>query len=144
MEEKVKALTVQKFNLIATYFENNDAEYRRLVRENYSVLERDHIHFNVYATNLGVYSAYSTQFEGKVHDNGYSYCYTTEGNSPLNPLGEMLYPSKLKGKVDYLGNIRLYTDTTGISLFSTLPEAFEGSIGANGERLQMRTSFVRS
>jgi hypothetical protein len=132
LEEKAKSLSLQRFNLVASYLADNDSAYMLLVRANYELLHQDRVHFKVYSTTVGIYSSYATNFQGKVQPNGHAYCYTTEGNNPLNPIANMLYPSKLKGHVDYFGNIRLTTASTGAALFATVPEAFEGAIDAHG------------
>jgi hypothetical protein len=132
LEEKAKTLHLQRFNLVASYLADNDESYKRLVIENYRLLQQNHVHFKVYSTTLDLYSSYATKFSGKIHANGHAYCYTTEGNNPLNPIGNMLYPSRLEGHIDYFGNIRLNTASTEISMIATLPSAFEGTIDSNG------------
>lgn len=132
IERRIKELESRCFRLADNYLLKNDAEYIALAKENLKIMESSDLYFKVTATTMAVMHSHSTSFKGNISENGYAYCYTHQGNFPLNPVAEYMFPKRLVGHVNHWGELQLKAVTSGFGLIHTLPKDYRGRITADG------------
>ncbi len=123
----------KRFRLIEIHLQQTNDAYLQLVRANLQLLSSDKAHFKVTTNTYGFISSYATRFSGNLLDNGYAYCQSVEGNNPLLPMADFSFPSRLTGRIDHWGAIQLSATATDLAFIKTLPKAYEGRIGSNGQ-----------
>lgn len=132
INDRIKEVKSQCFRLVDKQLLSSDKEYSALAKENLRLIAAERAYFKVTATTMAVLHSHSTRFKGNVAENGYAYCYADQGNFPLNPVAEYMFPSRIEGKVDHWGNLHLKAVATGFGFIQTLPKDYKGVIGSDG------------
>lgn len=126
----------KQVNAVASFLEKEFAPFRELVEGNYELLEGSRVIFKLIHADL-TFSVKSENrssgslikwIRGAMHQNGYLYGHVITTQSCLQFLQ---YPSQLRGKIDYLGNMRFMRHSIKLSLIN-LPRAFAGAVGNRG------------
>lgn len=132
IDGRIQELQNQCFQLADKQLLNSDKEYSALAMENLQLIAEEQAYFKVTSTTMAVMHSHSTRFKGNVSENGYAYCYTDQGNFPLNPVAEYMFPSRIEGKVDHWGNLHLKAVSAGFGFIQTLPKDYRGTIRPDG------------
>lgn len=136
LKYKKKSIKVKDdiYKLIIPFLEANDPEFKKIALENYGILEVDEFKMKTVEQCGGIFGNYAAEMIGKVNRNGLLYLTTTKSDlSFLNPFSKYQYPSRLRGRIDCLGYVRIITTEVGTAFFKTIPKFYVGKIGKNGE-----------
>jgi len=122
------------YRLIVPILEENDIEFKSIANENYEILEIDEFNIKTVEENYSVFGNYATVLEGEINDNGLIYLTTKKSDlGVFNFMSKHEFATRLKGKIDCLGNASVEIVETGFARFKTIPSFFTGQIGKNGE-----------
>lgn len=133
IRKRIEYLEDRLFKVADIHLMNSDDSYRELAKNNIRLVASEDIFFKVTTTSIGMVSNYASQFRGSISDNGHAYCHSVEGNFPLAPVAQYMFPKAISGQIDHWGNIHLKTSSTGMAIFRTLPTGYSGRILANGK-----------
>lgn len=133
IRKRIEYLEGRLFKVADIHLMNTDDAYRELAKDNIRLVAGEDIFFKVTTTTIRMMSNYASQFRGSISDNGHAYCHSVEGNFPLAPLAQYMFPKAISGQIDHWGNIHLKTSSTGMAIFSTLPTGYNGKIQTDGK-----------
>lgn len=132
LDGRIRDLNQQCFRFADNYLLKNDPAYLSIANENLKLMASVGVYFKVTSTTMAVLHSHSTRFKGNLSENGYAYCYTDQGNFPLNPVAEYMFPKRIQGSVDHWGNLNLKAVSAGFGFIQTLPVDYKGVIHSNG------------
>lgn len=137
VKQKVAEERRATYLLISKKLELTNEDYRNLAKsQNCKYLNG--LTFKKYKESAGIFISAVNVFKGFINTNGRFYC---EGDysirapfiSVVSPLlFSLLYPSRMEGNIDCLGNISLKVVSYGFALFNTMPEEFEAEVSEDG------------
>jgi hypothetical protein len=130
LEKKKIILKEQLFLVCADYLEKTNESYKKLVQENYLLLETDNIIFKVNDITAYPFDTYTKKLKGTIHRNGCAYIENTDSAWEF----ASGYEKRIKGKIDYWGNLNLMTVSTHQIIFGSRdPTELQGTVSKNGE-----------
>ncbi len=132
-KNKIKNLRGYQIKLIKKYLIEHHKRYNEKIKENYKLLNSSNLKIKVYQTAAIITSSYAKKLKGKIHNNGFLYFKTVSRNFVFTNIQNGLFPSKLAGKIDYLGNAELKTVQTNWRMIGgRIPKQFIANIISDG------------
>ncbi|MCC6818249.1 MAG: hypothetical protein IT245_05115 [Bacteroidia bacterium] len=129
IKNQIIKIQLKQSELVDAFLISTDADFNRMVHENYACLKNT-VTFKVYSDGVSLNGTYTKEMKGYLHRNGCCYLETTKTNG-LGTLDKYAYPSKMKGQINYLGEIKLVTIEIKRALFSSAPLEFEAQLNNN-------------
>lgn len=125
------------FALLSQKLEIRNEEYRQKARSQHSLFAQN-LEFKNHKESYGVIVNAVNAFTGFVNVNGHMYCeggftFKTKIHRIILPiLAKYVYPKRIEGGIDALGNISLKVTKYGWAIFKTMPEDFTATISELG------------
>ena len=135
---KVEEERRETYSLISQKLKYTNSEYKELARTQVSKYSRN-LSFKKYKESAGLVISAINSFSGFLYPNGHIYCegtfsFKTSFSKIIEPLFfNQVYPKRMEGTIDALGNVSLRVVQFGWALFNTMPEEFTSRIEENGK-----------
>lgn len=140
MKERKQTVAKEQRNTFALLSQKLEAiseEYRTKAQTQY-VLFAQNLEFKKHKEAYGVAINAVNAFTGFVNVNGHMYCeggftFKTKISRIILPVfAKYVYPKRIEGSINALGNISLTVTRYGWALFKTMPEDFTATISESG------------
>ncbi len=127
--------------LLTPILEENNPEFKRIANQNHELLKSLNFKLKTRTTGASLLGYFTSEMKGSINHNGVVYFKTKKTNFPIIRLTSSFeFPSKFKGEIDCLGNIKLQATLVDAAFLKTIPSTFIGTIEKNGREIIVETT----
>lgn len=134
MNLKVEMVIGPDRSKVVNELRKSDPEFCLLIEKNRELLQNNKLKITVYKEGRNILGTHALSLKGTIKANGFGYLSALKTESFLLPFSKSLYPVRIEGEIDELGNISLKVTKRKFQfLGGRVPKEFLGQVEVDGK-----------